>query len=70
MLICIRASSACPQTKNTGQLSVVTFIANVLGCIARIFTSYQEGGGIVMIRGFVLGEQLPRMSSCIAACIT
>ena len=36
-----------------------TFVFNCLGCIARIYTSYAEGGGFVMIRGFVLGVRLP-----------
>lgn len=43
------------KAKNTGQLSTVAFAANSLGCIARIFTSYQDNAGIAMIRGFVLG---------------
>jgi len=43
------------KASSTGQLSVVAFVANVLGCMARIFTSYQDGAGIAMIRGFVLG---------------
>lgn len=44
------------QTKDTGQLSIVTYAANTLGCIARIFTSYQDGGGIAMIRSFLIGQ--------------
>ena len=44
------------QTKNTGQLSIVTYAANTLGCIARIFTSYQDGGGVSMIRSFLIGD--------------
>ena len=44
------------QAKSTGQLSAVAFVANVLGCMARIFTSYQDGAGMAMIRGFVLGK--------------
>lgn len=49
------------QASSTGQLSVVAFVANVLGCMARIFTSYQDGAGIAMIRGFVLGESSPQL---------
>lgn len=52
------------QAKNTGQLSSVTYIANSLGCIARIFTSHQEGGGIAMIRGFIIGELLAKAAHC------
>ncbi len=52
------------QAKNTGQLSSVTYIANSLGCIARIFTSHQEGGGIAMIRGFIIGELLAKAAPC------
>lgn len=46
------------QTKDTGQLSIVTYAANTLGCIARIFTSYQDGGGVSMIRSFLIGDIL------------
>lgn len=44
------------QSKSTGQLSVTVYIANAVGCVARIFTSMQEGGGYAMVRGFLLGE--------------
>lgn len=43
------------QNKSTGQLSNATYIANFGGCIARMFTSYKEGGGISMIRAYALG---------------
>lgn len=45
-----------PQSKSTGQLSGTVYAANFLGCIARIFTSLQEGGGYAMVRGFLLGD--------------
>ena len=51
------------QNKGTGQLSSATYIANFLGCIARTFTSYKEGGGISMIRAYVLGG----LRCCIAS---
>ena len=44
------------QSKDTGQLAVSVYIANAAGCVARIFTSIQEGGGYAMVRGFLLGE--------------
>ena len=44
------------QSKSTGQLSVTVYIANAVGCVARIFTSLQEGGGYAMVRGFLLGN--------------
>ncbi len=47
------------QNKSTGQLSGTVYVANFLGCIARIFTSLQEGGGYAMVRGFLLGMMLP-----------
>lgn len=47
---------ALVQTKSTGQLSVATAFANFAGCIARIFTTLQEGGGMAMVRGYSLGE--------------
>lgn len=45
------------QAGSTGQLSTTTAFANFAGCIARIFTSVQEGGGIAMVRGYILGER-------------
>ena len=48
------------QAKSTGQLSPATYTANFLGCLARIFTSYKEGGGASMIRGYILGTALFR----------
>ncbi|RYF37412.1 MAG: hypothetical protein EOO38_26330, partial [Cytophagaceae bacterium] len=47
---------AYPQAKSTGQLSIVTYIFNLGGCVIRIFTSIQEGAGIAMVRGFILGR--------------
>ena len=49
---------ACVQSKDTGQLAVTVYIANAAGCMARIFTSVQEGGGYAMVRGFLLGGTL------------
>ena len=43
------------QAKSTGQLSSATFAANFAGCLARIFTSWKEGGGASMVRGYILG---------------
>lgn len=57
------------QSKSTGQLSVTVYIANAVGCVARIFTSLQEGGGYAMVRGFLLGNipspALVRASCCL-----
>jgi hypothetical protein len=44
--------------KSTGQLSIITFAANTLGCIARLFTTMQEGGGSAMMRSYALSECL------------
>lgn len=44
--------------KSTGQLSLVTFGVNAAGCVARIFTSLQEGGGAAMVRAYCLGLAL------------
>jgi hypothetical protein len=44
------------QTKSTGQLSIITFAANTLGCVARLFTTMQEGGGSAMMRSYALSE--------------
>jgi hypothetical protein len=41
--------------KSTGQLSVITYGVNTLGCVARIFTSMQEGGA-AMVRAYILCE--------------
>lgn len=57
------ACSAALQSKSTGQLSGATYFANGLGCIARVFTSLQEGGGYAMVRGYLLGEH-PHPTQC------
>ena len=51
-------TSQCVQAKSTGQLSSATFTANFVGCLARIFTSWKEGGGASMVRGYILGARL------------
>jgi len=43
------------QAKSTGELSIITFAANFLGGLARIFTSLQEGGGFPMARAYAIG---------------
>lgn len=43
------------RTKSTGQLSSITCGMNLAGCVARIFTSLQEGAGNAMVRAFLLG---------------
>lgn len=45
-------------TRSTGQLSIVTYAANALGCVARLFTTMQEGGGSAMMRSYALSEYL------------
>ena len=47
-----------PQAKSTGQLSLLTALMSTAGCLARIFTSIQEGAGLSMVRGFCLGKDL------------
>jgi mannose-P-dolichol utilization defect protein 1 len=42
--------------RSTGQLSVITYAANTLGCVARLFTTVQEGGGSAMFRQYVISE--------------
>lgn len=42
--------------KSTGQLSIITYAANTLGCIARLFTTVQEGGGSAMLRSYMLSK--------------
>jgi len=44
------------QAKNTGQLSLITAFMSTAGCLARIFTSIQEGAGLSMVRGFCIGK--------------
>jgi hypothetical protein len=56
------------QARSTGQLSVITYAANTLGCVARLFTTAQEGGGAAMFRQYVISEYHVEMlivSSCI-----
>ena len=45
------------QAKSTGELSIITFAANFLGGLARIFTSLQEGGGASMARAYIIGTE-------------
>lgn len=40
--------------KSTGQLSIITFGVNTVGCVARIFTTLHEGGGPAMLRAYIL----------------
>jgi len=42
--------------RSTGQLSIITYAANTLGCIARLFTTVQEGGGSAMFRSYMLSK--------------
>jgi hypothetical protein len=42
--------------RSTGQLSVITYAANTLGCVARLFTTVQEGGGSAMFRQYCISE--------------
>lgn len=44
------------QAKDTGQLSLITAFMSTAGCLARIFTSIQEGAGLSMVRGFCIGK--------------
>lgn len=43
------------RTGSTGQLSTVAVIAQVFGCLARLFTSSQEVNDRVVTAGFALG---------------
>jgi mannose-P-dolichol utilization defect protein 1 len=56
------------QTKSTGQLSIITFAANTLGCVARLFTTMQEGGGSAMMRSYALSEH--HCTVCTAVAVT
>jgi PQ loop repeat len=46
------------QNKSTGQLSIITTAANLLGALARIFTTIHEGGSAAMVRGYMLGATM------------
>ncbi|MEW5313454.1 MAG: hypothetical protein WDW38_005020 [Sanguina aurantia] len=56
LVLCARVPQILKNQRgrNTGQLSVFNFAMNVAGNVARIFTSTQEGGGWVMVRGYIL----------------
>jgi hypothetical protein len=45
--------------QSTGQLSIVTFGVNTVGCVVRILTSLHEGAH-AMVRSYILGEAPPR----------
>lgn len=53
------------SARSTGQLSVITYAANTLGCVARLFTTMQEGGGSAMFRQYCISEW---HSSCGRGC--
>ncbi|GLC34137.1 hypothetical protein PLESTB_000841400 [Pleodorina starrii] len=42
------------SARSTGTLSGITAGINVLGCVVRIFTTLQAGGGPVMLRSYVV----------------
>lgn len=44
------------MNKSTGQLSIITYAANTLGCLARLFTTVQEGGGSTMFRSYAISK--------------
>lgn len=44
------------RNKSTGQLSIITYAANTAGCVARLFTTMQEGGGAAMLRSYCISE--------------
>ena len=50
--------AANARAKSTGQLSLVTYAANLCGAAARIFTSATEGGGTALIRSYALSAAL------------
>lgn len=47
------------KSKSTGQLSAVTYGANALGAVARVYTSLSAGkSGLAMVRSYALGAAL------------
>eukprot|EP00879_Flechtneria_rotunda_P002573 GHRR01002772.1.p1 GENE.GHRR01002772.1~~GHRR01002772.1.p1 ORF type:complete len:246 (+),score=70.33 GHRR01002772.1:204-941(+) len=56
ILVCARLPQILKNFSNrsTGQLSIITYAANTLGCLARIFTTTQEGGGAAMLRSYAI----------------
>ncbi|KAG7442930.1 mannose-P-dolichol utilization defect 1 protein [Guyanagaster necrorhizus] len=46
------------RSKSTGQLSAFAVIAQILGCVARLFTTMQEVGDPVVLTGFALALML------------
>lgn len=42
----------------TGQLSIITCAINVVGCVARLFTTIQEAGGSAMLRNYIIALAL------------
>jgi mannose-P-dolichol utilization defect protein 1 len=56
------------RTRSTGQLSLVTYGVQTLGCVARIFTTRQEGGGSAMLRAYIIGGCGGRELGCEGLC--
>eukprot|EP00884_Botryococcus_braunii_P015704 jgi/Botrbrau1/2817/Bobra.0125s0027.1 len=52
------------KNKSTGQLSIITTAANLLGALARIFTTIHEGGNAAMVRGYILGATMSTTLIC------
>jgi mannose-P-dolichol utilization defect protein 1 len=50
--------AANARAKSTGNLSIVTYAANTLGSLARVFTSVSAGGGGALVRNYALGAAL------------
>lgn len=46
------------RARSTGELSLITCSMNLGGCLARIFTSLQQGAGGAMVRSFILALTL------------
>uniref|UniRef100_A0A061SE18 Mannose-P-dolichol utilization defect 1 protein homolog n=1 Tax=Tetraselmis sp. GSL018 TaxID=582737 RepID=A0A061SE18_9CHLO len=46
------------RERSTGQLSLITTALNLLGTLARIFTSHAESGGTAMIRNYCVSAAL------------
>ena len=46
------------RARSTGQLTIFTYLLNTVGCVVRIFTTLQEGGGATMLRTYIISLSL------------
>ncbi len=57
------------RSKQTGQLSLITCTINVVGNVARIFTSVAERAGPAMLRTYIISESREHLRASAHSCL-